>query len=267
MMNEFIITAQKDFKEILRGRKNVYFALTLLAIGAMIILTTLFSPNLISALGDKAPDMISDSKSLDDLMKNLFPNNVLGSVGIWASDVGVFYTIVVTLVTHGIISEELKNGRWIMPVAVGYDRRVLLASKCIVYGASAAFPVLVLTNLYYMMASTILEGGENISFPIFQSLSLSIAIGGITIITILLSVLYSHSISAAVSMIIIVLVAPDVLTYFKFGRYLPTYLLTFSYTMSTNALELLIPFAELVILCIILFIFASNKIVKTEIQR
>ena len=131
---------RKDFREIMRGKKNIVFSITLLIIGVMVLSTTLFFPSLISALSEKAPDMISDSTSLNEMMRNLFPNDVKGSMGIWASDVGVFYTIVITLMTHNLISDEIKKGIWIMPTAVGYEKKKLLLSKCIIYAVNAAFP-------------------------------------------------------------------------------------------------------------------------------
>ncbi|MBP3197135.1 MAG: ABC transporter permease subunit [Butyrivibrio sp.] len=266
-MKTIIFSVRKDLKEILRGKKNVYFSLTLVAIGAMVLLTTLFFPDLIGALGEKAPDMISDSRSLDEMMRNLFPNNVKGSLGVWASDVGVFYTVVITLMTHGLVPEEIKNGRWIMPLSVGYSRKEMLLSKCIVYAASASFPVLILTNAYYMVASFLLEGEDFSHFPTIQSLSLSLAIAGIVIITVLLSTIYNHSITAVITMIGVVLVAPDVLSFFKFGKYLPTYLLTFAYTMSAEVTDLIVPIIGLVALCLILFYMSARKLMKIEVSR
>lgn len=267
MMKTIIFIARKDLKEILRGRKNIYFSLTLFALGAMVILTTLYFPLLIDSLGKKAPEMISDSKSLDEMMGNLFPNNVKGSLGIWASDVGVFYTIVITLMTHSLVPDEIKKGIWIMPLSVGYDRKELLLSKCLVYAASAAFPVFILTNVYYIVASTLLNGEDYSGFPILQSLSLSLAIAGIVVLTILLSTLYKHSITAAVTMIVIILVGPDVLSLFSFGKFFPTHLLTFAYTMSNDISSLFIPTIGLVVLCIVLFFFSSKRLMNMEVSR
>lgn len=267
-MNVPIVCAvRKDIKEYFRGKKNVLFSITLFLIGSMIILTTLFFPSLISALANRAPDIISDTKSLDAMMKHLFPHDLRGSIGIWASDVGVFYTIIVVITVHGLVPDEIRNGKWIMPVANGYKKRELLLSKCLIYGMGAAFPVFILSNLYYFVAVSILEVNVNLMEAFIAASVLSVSIAGITTITILSSVLYKHSIIAGVSMIAIVMVAPDVLTYFSFGRYLPTHLLTYVYSMSQNPLELVVPLIELVIICYLLFRLASKKILMMEISR
>ena len=267
-MNRSIVCAVcKDMNEYLRGKKNVFFSIALLLIGAMVVITTLFFPTLISALAEKAPDMISDTASLEAMMANLFPGDLKGSMGIWGSDVGVFYTIIVVLMVHSLVPGEIKNGKWVMPVATGYRKQELLLSKCLIYGVGAAFPVFILSNLYYFVASSLLEVNVNLTEAFSATVILSIAIAGITIITILSSVLYKHSIAAGLSMIIIVMVAPDVLTYFAFGKYLPTYLLTYVYSMTNNLTEVIVPLIELVVICIVLFVFASRKVLKMEISR
>ena len=266
-MKSIVFAIKKDVKEYMRGKKNIYFSLTLLAIGAMVLLTTMFFPNLIAALAEKAPDMISDSGSLDAMMANLFPDDLKGSFGIWASDVGVFYSIVTVLMTHGLISNEIKTGKWIMPVASGYKKSELLLSKCIVYGGGAAFPVLVVSNLYYFVASAVLDNNIGFSVAFLNSLILSIAIAAITVFTILSSVLYKHSITAGLSIIVIVMVAPDVLTYFSFGKFMPTYLLTYVYSMSVNTIDLVVPLIEIIAIFAALFVFANHKVTTMEITR
>ena len=109
MLLAFLI--RKDFREVLRGKKNVLFSLILVSLGAMVLLTTLFIPDLIRALGEKAPEMISDTESLDEMLSKLFPSDVAGSMGVWASDVGIFYTVVITLMTHALIPDEIKTGK------------------------------------------------------------------------------------------------------------------------------------------------------------
>ena len=258
---------RKDFREIMRGKKNIVFSITLLIIGVMVLSTTLFFPSLISALSEKAPDMISDSTSLNEMMRNLFPNDVKGSMGIWASDVGVFYTIVITLMTHNLISDEIKKGIWIMPTAVGYEKKKLLLSKCIIYAVSAAFPVFVLTIVYYFAASFLLTERTLSGFPLKATLVLSIAVAGVVALTILLSTLTKHSVSSAITMIGVVLVVPDVLSLFKFGKYLPTYLFTFAYTMSNEIKDIIIPIVGLALLCLVMFYLSSRRLMKMEISR
>ena len=57
------------------------------------------------------------------------------------------------------------------------------------------------------------------------------------------------------------------IVYFAFGKYLPTYLLTYVYSMTNNLTEVIVPLIELVVICIVLFVFASRKVLKMEISR
>lgn len=266
-MKDFMCIVKKDFKEYMRGKKNVIFSVALLAIGVMVIMTTMFFPTLISALAEKAPDMISDSKSLDSMMGNLFPDNLKGSMGIWASDVGSFYSILIVLMVHGLIMKEINRGAWILPVASGYKKSNLLLSKVLVYGIGAAFPVFLLTNVYFFAASTFLDNDITFTNALISSIVLAIAIFGVAALTIITSVFYKNSIIAALSMLVIVMVAPDVLSLFSFGKLLPTYLLTFVYSMESDIRMIIVPIIELVGLIGVLYYFAMKKVTRMEISR
>ncbi|MCR5775891.1 MAG: hypothetical protein K6G84_00550 [Lachnospiraceae bacterium] len=267
MTNRLICTIKKDFREYMRGKKNMYFSISLLLIGIMIISTTLFFPALIEALAQKAPDMVSNVGALDELMAKLFPDNIKGSLGIWYSDVGVFYSIVLVLTIYGLIVNEIKSGKWIMPVASGYKKMELVISKNIVYSVGAAFPVFVLSNVYYIAGLNFFTNDIGAIQAVVCSAIMSLSVIFITVTTLLSSVLYKNSITAGISNILIIMVAPDILTYFSFGKYFPTYLLTFVYTVSDNYSELIIPVVEMILICLILFFLVDKKIRKIEISR
>jgi len=100
-----------------------------------------------------------------------------------------------------------------------------------------------------------------------SSVVMCIAVAVIVVIIILSSILYRNSITAAVSMILIVMVAPDVLTYFTFGKFMPTYILTFVYQMSDVYIDLVIPIVEITVICALLMLSAMNKLRRMEIAR
>ena len=266
-MRQFHACVKKDISEYLRYHRNIMCLIVLMGIGAMVLITTMFFPGLISQLAVKAPNMITDPVAINELMTRLFPQDVRGSLMIFSSDVGLFYTIVVCLICHSMLPGEIKNGQWIIPVNAGIKKRNLLASKCLVYAAGMAFPVFVIYNLYFYTASTLLVANCKFEVALLNGAVLSLAIAFIAIVTILSSVLYKHSVIAALSVIIIVMVAPDVLTFFSFGRLFPTYLLTFSYTLGENITTVIFPAVIMVIVSYVLFIFALRKCEKSEIIR
>ena len=266
-MKRLKCTIKKDYREYLRGKRNIYYSTVLLLIGTMIVTTTLFFPSLIEALAQKAPDIIENVGSLDDLMSKLFPNDIKGSLGIWYSDIGIFYSIVIVLTIHGAIVDEIKSGKWIMPLASGYKKIDLVLSKNVVYSVGTAFPVLVLSNVFYLVGLYFFRNNYDMSDALLCSIIMSLTIAFITIITLLTSILYKNSIIAGVSIILIIMIAPDVLNYFSFGKYFPTYVLTFVYTTSDNYTDLVIPFMEIILICIVLIWLVEKRIRTIEISR
>ncbi len=264
-MRQLYACIKKDISEYLRYHRNIMCMLVLIGIGAMVLITTMFFPGIISQLAVKAPNMITDPAAINELMTRLFPQDVRGSLMIFSSDVGLFYTIVVCLICHSMIPGEIKNGQWIIPVNAGIKKQNLLASKCIVYAIGMAFPVFVIYNLYYYAASTLLDANCRYEIALLNGAVLSLSIAFIAIVTVLCSVLYKHSVIAALSVIMIVMVAPDVLTFFSFGRLFPTYLLTFAYTLGENFAVIIVPTVIMIIFSYLLFVFALRKCERLDI--
>ena len=130
-----------------------------------------------------------------------------------------------------------------------------------------SFPVFVVYNLYYYVASTFLSANCRYEVALLNSAVLSLSIAFIVIVTILSSVLYKHSVIAALSIITIVMVAPDVLTFFSFGKIFPTYLLTFAYTLGENIATIIVPTVIMAIISCVLYILALRKCERKEIIR
>ena len=266
-MNQFQACVKKDISEFLRYHRNILCMLVLMGIGAMVLVTTVIFPGLISQLAVKAPDMITDPEAINELMAKLFPQDVKGSLKIFSSDVGVFYTIAVCLICHSVLPGEIKNGRWLIPVNAGIEKRTLLTSKCFVYSVGMAFPVFAVYNVYYYAASVLLSPNCRYGTALQNSAVLSLSVAFIAIVTILSSVLYEHSDMATLSVIVIVMAAPDALTFFSFGKLFPTYLLTFTYTLGENLMDIILPAIIMAAVSCVLFFFALRKCERAEILR
>jgi hypothetical protein len=100
-----------------------------------------------------------------------------------------------------------------------------------------------------------------------NSAVLSLSVAFIAIVTILSSVLYEHSVMAALSIIVIVMAAPDALTFFSFGKLFPTYLLTFTYTLGENLMDIIVPVVIMAAVSCVLFFLALRKCERAEILR
>lgn len=266
-MRYLVCAIKKDIKEFIRGKKNILCLIVLFMIGFMVLGATLIFPDLIEELTIKAPDIISDTQSIEGLMSKLFPSDVAGSIGVFSSDIGVFYTMLISFMCFNMIPSEIKTGKWIIPLNMGYKSYHLLLSKCLVYGCGTTLPVFASYNLYYCIASMKLEVNFELKNAIINSVILSVAMFMIVVSTIMLSVLYKHSIFAALSILIVVMSVPDILTFFSFGRFFPTYILTFVYSSKSTYEEVLIPVIILILCIVVLYIFAEKKIRHIDVSR
>lgn len=266
-MRELLCCIKKDIMEFMRAKRNIFFLGILIGLGIVVLGMTQSFPFLIEKLMEKAPDFISDSAAINQMMVKLFPQDVEANLGIWASDVGIFYTIAVVLTVYNILPNEIREGKWIFPIAVGYKNETLIFSKSLVYSTGAAFPVVVMYNLYYIITSYVLLNNYMIGNVIFNSIILGISIFSITNITIMASLLYKHAIMNAVSMIVMIMALPDIMTLFTFGRFFPTYLLTYVYSSETQWLNIPIPLIILILLQVILAKCAVKKSYVIEVAR
>ena len=81
-MNQIICCLKKDIIEIIRNKRIVMFNFLLFGISAMVLITTLIFPDLISILVEKAPDIMSDGTQIEVLMQKLFPQFLKENMGI-----------------------------------------------------------------------------------------------------------------------------------------------------------------------------------------
>ena len=71
-MSPILCCLKKDIFEIVRNKRIMIFNGLLIAISAMVLLTTILFPDLIGMLAEKAPDVMSDGTQIEQLMEKLF---------------------------------------------------------------------------------------------------------------------------------------------------------------------------------------------------
>jgi hypothetical protein len=258
---------RKDLREYISSRKNLLFSGTLLSLCAMVLCATYYLPSLIDALLQNAAHMISDADTITTTLAAFFPDTLAANMGVLASDIAIFFGIVAILSTYNLISKEIKSGRWIFPLSVGYQPFILIFSKGIIYGLGAAFPAAVFYNLYYFVGSMFLTPDYGMSVALVNSLILGFAVFSAVYITIILASIYKRAIMSAATMILFVAVAPDIFALFSFGKFLPTHLLTHIYQSGSNATDVIIPAVLTAIIAVILTVISSRKASNIEITR
>lgn len=266
-MNPLLYCIKKDVMEIFRNKRNIIINGIILATIAMVLGTTLLFPSLIAQLAKRAPNLISDGSQINNLMHKFFPQDVKGSMGIWTSDAITFLTIAIALMCCNLIPEEIKSGKWILVVQAGYTQNILLKSKLLAYGLCTALPSWLGYFVYYQLSKLLISDNYSLYIAICNATVFSIAVFSITVLCILVSLVCRGYVTAVITIITGALVAPDILTFFSFGRYFPTYILTFLYNSSNDFFEIIFPLIALTVLVLFLYYIANKKIVEIHIAR
>lgn len=243
-MTSFLSCLNKDRLEFIRSRKNLICPIILLGCAAMVLLSTAYMPLLL----DKAmevTDLMSSDMSISAFMEKFFPNDLKGSLGIFSSDIGIFYSLAVIIMTFSLLPNEISTGRLVLPLCAGHSKNTLFMSKQLVYSVLCAIPVLPVYILYYYVGSGFLAINYGFKSVLFNAVLWAFTEFSIVYITIGLSVLYKHKYMSLATMAVFILMVPDMLSFFKFGKFFPTYILTYLYTSNTNTKVLIIPVVSL----------------------
>ncbi|MBO4863467.1 MAG: ABC transporter permease subunit [Eubacterium sp.] len=231
-MSEFRCLVKKDIKEILRTGKLILFVVLGLGIAVMILAFTALFTDLPDFLEVELPGI--DIVSLENMMGTLYPRMVRESLGIFAYYIGIFYSLIIILVSHAVLPNERKNGKWVLPVQQGYTKRTIVTSKCLVYGTLAAASVFVSYLFYYAAAETFMMRNMPFGNAFFLAVIHGLNLFFILCFTMLLSVYFKSSVVAVISVLGTVLFVPDIMNYLPVGIYLPTYMLTFVYESGSD---------------------------------
>ena len=149
----------------------------------------------------------------------------------------------------------------------GYSKEDMLFSKMFIYGICTALPSFIGYNLYYSLSSLLITDNYASLIVLENSVVLAISVFFVTTISISLSIICKSQISAVITVIMFVLAAPDILSFFSFGRFFPTYYLTFLYNSASNFQELIIPCIALLIVQMALWHISLKKLKQIEITR
>ena len=240
-MNRFLYCLKNDYLEIVRGKKNLICLAVALGCGAFVLCSTLMIPPLLQKGVDSLSAIMEDGFSADSFITRSFPNTLRGSLGIFSADIGVFYSVFIVIFTYNLLPEEIESGRLIFPICAGHSKKLILLSKEIVYGILMSIPVFAAYLIYFLIAGNFLENDFLLIDAICNAAVLAVSIFAIVSFTIVFSVIIKGRYTTLIIMISSVLVLPDMMTFIRVGRYLPTYLLTFAYNTYNDYITLLIP--------------------------
>lgn len=257
-MNRYRCLIKKDIKECLRTGKLILFLALSFGIAFMILGITVLFTNIPDELSVQLPGF--DIESLEDMMSVIYPKMTRGSLGVFSYYIGVFFTLIIVIVTHSILPKERTNGKWILPIEQGYEAREIVASKTLVYSTFAGCSVFISYMFYFFVASTFMLR----DMPFVDAFSLAL-IHGLNLFfilanTMLLSVCFRSGVVAAISTLGTVLFVPDIMNYMPIGKYFPTYMLTFVYDTRSDYGSLVGPLILNILVLIITYYWAVIRV-------
>lgn len=267
-MSTFLLCANKDRLEYIRSRKNIICLLVLVCCAAMVLLSTAYMPLLLSRAVE-VTNIMSPDMSIPAFMEKFFPHDMKRSLGIFSSDIGIFYSLAVIFMTFSLLPTEISTGRMILPLCAGYSKNVLFLSKQLVYSLLCAFPVFPVYMLYYFIGTGFLELNYPFGSVLTNALIWVFTEFSIVYLTIALSVIYKHRFLSLVTMAAGIMVLPDMLSFFSFGKVLPTHILTYLYLSDRNIGSLTIPAFFLIAIMVLVdaLILRNNFSVDVDERR
>lgn len=265
-MTSFLSCLNKDRLEFIRSRKNLICPIILLGCAAMVLLSTAYMPLLLDKAMD-VTDLMSSDMSISTFMEKFFPNDLKGSLGIFSSDIGIFYSLTVIIMTFSLLPNEISTGQLVLPLCAGYSKNTLFISKQLIYSVLCAFPVFPIYVLYYCIGTGFLAINYGFKSVLFNAVLWVFAVFSVAYITVGLSVIYKHKYMSLATMAVIILMVPDMLSFFKFGKYFPTYILTYLYSSNTDQKTLIVPILSLFAIMAILDLIIIRKQFSVDVDE
>ena len=259
-MTELKCIIKKDVREILRTGKIILFLALAFGIGMMVMLFTLIFSNIPDSLTSELPGI--DIQSLERMMGTLYPKELKMNLGVFSYYIGFFYSLVTIIVAHSVLPRELTEGKWIIPLEKGYRVQDIIISKCLTYGTFAGTSVFLSYLVYYGIANTFMLHDMTFGNAFMCALIHGLNIFFILVYTLQLSVYFKAPIISAISMIGTVVFVPDLLNYFSFAKYLPTYSLNFVYESRDDYINAFFPILFNIFLIVVTYFLTIMKVEK-----
>lgn len=253
---------KKDILECLRRKKLLIFGLSALGISLLVYAASMLLPIMLESIMWMTPNLLNGKDALSEVMSTFFPGDVRSNMGLLSSDLLVFYIIVMVIVSQNLLTAEFRKGRWDLPRANGYSPSTLALSKCIVYSLSGSIPVFVVYMLYYAAVSASLVNNMSVFQAFGQAVVNMLCTIAVMCLTLFGSMLFKHSVVNVISVLGIILFVPDILNFFSFSVYLPTFPFSFAKDARLDFGTVVVPMLILLIICALMGVFGILKYKK-----
>ncbi len=240
---------QKDCLELIRKKKYLPFWLLVVGMILLTYVSTMFLSKVLDYVMKTAPGFISDAGPIYDVLDVFFPKTVIGNLGIFSSDLMVFYLLFSVFYVFRLLPDERDLGSWILPHENGYTGAMFTVSKALVYSVAAALPVIVGYILYYLLIASVLPDDCGLKNAVFQALLNGLCVFAVTKLTVSFSIVGKHPLVSAISIASLFVLAPDILSLFVFEKRLPFYIFSFVKFVYTDYYDLVIPIILLFVIC------------------
>jgi len=265
-MKSFLQCMKKDLLEYLRTKKLLITISFLVIFGMFVLLASAVFPDVFEELMQYA-DFLADNITLQSFIDAFFPRTVSGSLGVYASDISMFYSLMILFMTFNLFPADIRSGRMILPLCSGHHRNQMLIAKEIVYSILFALPIWGCIIVFYAIARSILI--VDFSWADAFCLAFVCAFNALLIssMTITMSVVFKKKIITLVTVILSVVVAPDMIPFFSFGKYLPEYTIYYAKNALTSFQSVLIPYAITIIFVLGLNLLAVLRRFSVDVDE
>lgn len=258
-MSRLSLCIKKDRTEYLRSNKLTICIVFLALFMAFVLGLTALVPRLSELISSGTEFMSEGIDAIADFLRSYFPQTLSGSMEFFSTEIGLFYSVLAIAFSFGVLPNEIKSGRLILPTCNGYKQKEIFLSKQLVYALFTSIPAGVSYFLYYLLGSTFLKRDYEIQMALLGAVVTAFNIFCIVCLSVALSVIYKHKIWVIVSLGLTVAASPDILGILPFGKYIPTYIYTYLNYPNKDPMELIIPVIEYIVLIVVLDIVVIKR--------
>ncbi|MGN0384126.1 MAG: hypothetical protein ACI4DS_07640 [Eubacterium sp.] len=266
-MNIMSCCIKKDCIEYMRKMKWLICGAVMFFNVFLVLFISWALPIMGQALSGLQNTELESSVNAFSELSKMFPEDVRGSISAFLSMSMVYYCLCSILVAVGIIPKEIKRGKWIAPVNAGITHRQLLLSKVLTWSFLSGMIALMGYIVYYIIARLIFTGNFGISTMLWYGIWFFWSVFFISAEAMALSGVCGNKVVPLITILPCLIAGADIMSLFNIGRYLPTYIFTYTTSISSDEQRtaIIIPFLMSVAILILTIMWACKRVKKIKI--
>lgn len=143
--NEFLTILKKDIREVVRTKR--LFLYTMIATAMLVFTWILLGVMQIFIKYVKMP-----SQGMNNAMQSMFALDIGNIIGWFTNMMAMYFMVAIVIFIRNIVSKEIAENKWTLPLQSGIKPWKLLVSKFLVYLGAVLFAIVVTMLVHIVIA-------------------------------------------------------------------------------------------------------------------